>query len=589
MNSLENISTQNVSNDDENKIDDIDKLDEVNNTAEKETESENNKTVSKKKPIAKLWFLLFVGSFLELITFIGFSWKIFTNFEVGNIIYSILSVIFYFVAIFVPFLVFFRFNIFKSNIPEIKDFLSIPSKNKKINDLINSYKTTFINEETGFPNYKTRANADLYFNLDTVMGSLAPKYPVNKALKLIGSSFIGLGILGTFIGFSVAMNSLSFGSPEEMLEGIKQLVENGLNTAFNTSIVGVMCSLFYNFLIFNPLIHETNQYFEKLCDDLDQEYYISETEALMQYTMTTTEEGDSIPFSDSLNLILSNMRDQTIALKDFNDELSIKLSNITQSVNSSMKDFFGEDIKAQVVESIHSNLEELETALVTASTQLNEASDSVAETVNKIDNEVANSIESFNDALVSALENCKDAASHIETVPEKMSGITSALEDAGDKLSSVSDTVSINMESVKDNFETLFNDIQNTQNSVSEILSKVQVNEEYSGRNLEGLTHETNEILNGFRKVDVSLSNIFEKISEEIANYNTTVSGTLSDYLTQFADASKNFSSTIHGTVDDFNNSMLNVNNTLKSIENNSDKFDVSIKHLEKSLSKSDK
>ena len=42
------------------------------------------------------------------------------------------------------------------------------------------------------------------------------------------------------------------------------------------------------------LIVKFNKYFEELCDSLDQEFYVSETEALMQYTM-----GNCITIEDT--------------------------------------------------------------------------------------------------------------------------------------------------------------------------------------------------------------------------------------------------------------------------------------------------
>lgn len=64
---------------------------------------------------------------------------------------------------------------------------------------------------------------------------------------LIPGTMTGLGLLGTFWGLVVGVGGLDVNSTEGLLNGIDGLLK-GMNTAFLTSIVGVIASLVFSFL-----------------------------------------------------------------------------------------------------------------------------------------------------------------------------------------------------------------------------------------------------------------------------------------------------------------------------------------------------
>ena len=68
----------------------------------------------------------------------------------------------------------------------------------------------------------------------------------------------GLGILGTFVGLITGIRSIGFSSVEAALESISTLI-NGIETAFFTSISGVILSIIFNMLnrmIWNSMLRE---------------------------------------------------------------------------------------------------------------------------------------------------------------------------------------------------------------------------------------------------------------------------------------------------------------------------------------------
>ena len=86
-------------------------------------------------------------------------------------------------------------------------------------------------------------NVEDYINDDTVTHG-----PGNAQLaELIPTLLTSLGILGTFMGMVQGLSGLDISNGENMMEGIRKLLE-GMGYAFGTSVAGVSCSLVFNML-----------------------------------------------------------------------------------------------------------------------------------------------------------------------------------------------------------------------------------------------------------------------------------------------------------------------------------------------------
>ena len=67
-------------------------------------------------------------------------------------------------------------------------------------------------------------------------------------LSTIPGVLTGLGILGTFLGLSIGLQSFSTGTSAEIMESIAPLM-NGIKVAFHTSVYGMVFSLLYNWVL----------------------------------------------------------------------------------------------------------------------------------------------------------------------------------------------------------------------------------------------------------------------------------------------------------------------------------------------------
>ena len=534
-----------------------------------------------------------------------------------------------------------------------KDFLKFKNNEKfdrkyLLDDFINltpethtiwkAYKSTFFDKNFGIKN-KTRASADLYFNYDSVIGTMN-KQPIISWFKLISSSFMGLGILGTFIGFSTGLSNIDFNteSTTKMIAGVEALVKNGLATAFNTSIVGVLLSLIYNFLVFNPLIKTIKGYFEYLSDELDKEFYVSETEALMQYTMVTGENSENITFSQSLKFIVENINKQTDALNNFNNTLADRIKNMQQSVDTSMERIatdVGGELKNVVIGNVQKEMENLKSSLIEAAKEFSIAAKMLIDTpdmLEKANNELKTYLEDtrtsfsemlaenektnktilnevvvtvkeqlteqfreFSNSLIKALDSAQKVSETLSDTPEKIDLIENTLikkeSEVASKLDNTSNKLAEIASNVKDYFATMhtgigsvLQDLSNAEKNIKELLVSAKMHEDNSGKNLTSVIDETNRMLDGFKAVDINLKNIFESIGNEIVKYNTTVESTLDQYLESFEKGSKSFSISVTSSMQDFESAIDSLNTNMIDVQKTSNQFAKSIDNLSKIL-----
>lgn len=187
---------------------------------------------------------------------------------IKNNFYWFIFFIFILIAYILPISLYFVFFKLKNDKKDIK---------QKIPELWNIYEKTFVTENEN-PKLigKTRANADLYFNTESIASNFLWSIPVIDLFKLMSGTFVGLGVLGTFIGFSQFLGEfIDSGINLESTE-----IFAGLKVAFNTSIIGLLDSVLYNFLVFQPLLHLLNSAVTELTDNLDDEYYVSDEECM---------------------------------------------------------------------------------------------------------------------------------------------------------------------------------------------------------------------------------------------------------------------------------------------------------------------
>ncbi len=145
---------------------------------------------------------------------------------------------------------------------QIKTWKDNGSKPHEIMGRIISGEISFDNDEmkNALEQYKQdvkdmmNASGDTYLDIDAyINNSIIDKEIRTYFLNQISGTMTGLGILGTFIGLSIGLNSFNLsGTSSDITNQIQPLME-GIKVAFHTSIVGIFYSIFFN-LIYRRLL-----------------------------------------------------------------------------------------------------------------------------------------------------------------------------------------------------------------------------------------------------------------------------------------------------------------------------------------------
>lgn len=124
-------------------------------------------------------------------------------------------------------------------------------------------------------------------------------------LNQVAGVMTGLGILGTFIGLSLGLQSFNTGSTAEITNSIEPLMD-GIKVAFHTSVYGMIFSLVFNFV------------YKRILDDAESAVrdFLS---AYKKYVMPDTA-------TDGINRLMELEQQQTEAIMSLSDTVANQLS-----------------------------------------------------------------------------------------------------------------------------------------------------------------------------------------------------------------------------------------------------------------------
>lgn len=484
-----------------------------------------------------------------------------------NLFYTIFVIIFYVFSLIIPLRIL-KFNFEIKNAVQnfeftLNDFTLNAEKNNSVFCKIwLSYKKTFIENDNRLElNGKTRTNADLYFNADELCEARF-HLPHLALFKIISGTFVGLGILGTFIGFSEAIPSTEISSVSEL-----NPLFDGLHTAFNTSIIGVFSSIIYNFLVIQPLLQSLNENSKKLSDRLDEQFFVSDVDAMEKLgiifdsTLSAIKESTkelAEKFQESSSEIFKE------AISEGRDAINAELKNAALSLSEITKILqetpaalaaLNDELNASILESTKQTKIQLETVVDTINTNLNDkfqnfaneltpASEKLkqsAELISEIPEKIQKSTESLAILPEKIQEIHKAFSENQSYIEQKLSETTTALRDAISAMGNSYETI---LEAIRRTLDK----IQQTKGEIDAVLESSKANEQEISKNLQGainqynqLQSETKNMLSGFREVDKSLAAIFDQIKNQFETYSNGIAKNLTTFMDRFAEGTKSY------------------------------------------------
>lgn len=456
------------------------------------------------------------------------------------------------------------------------------SKNKHVREICNAYSESFLQNETY---NKTRSNADLYFGGETYFNDMNI-LPIQAFLKIIPGTFIGFGILGTFIGFAGGLSSINISDSQSLLNGVQNLLD-GLKNAFNTSIVGVLASMFLNFVLIHPLFNRLDRCSKILCDYLDTKFYVSEVDA-MQVTLTKNNRTQIFPFPQTMGELYTMLEQVASNINQMGATVG---DQVTQSVKATLDKTIEKIIKEEIKklkEEMNSSitlLQECQKHLQNAPAHLKEAAEKMqAAAVNNDElfkRQNQDSVEAYSKVVELSLSNYKQKledytksveetfnnlndkfatyAKTVEETSEEMLNIKNTLALMPEDFSNVDKSIQTTTEKLSANQTTLENALsESTQafDKTTEISESLTEAYESQSKKIEDMiskftdvlneyketSKESKELLAGFKGMDEQIAQIFEHINENTKAYSDVIGNSLTNYLNSFTEATKDVS-----------------------------------------------
>ncbi len=353
------------------------------------------------------------------------------------------------------------------------------AKNSSAYDKIYSLYSKNIGKEV---ENKTTIPASSFFYTEAVFIS----YNTNiKHYRALGNSLVGLGILGTFLGLSIALKNadFSFSNQATALTTIEALI-NGMRTAFWTSALGMATSLIYGGW-YRMIIKNLENKIDLLCKELDDKYLVT---PLML----------TIAQNRLLSETVINIHESIKHQSEIINIIGTRISNFIEQQNNSVNEL-GEKI-SQNLEEQNSLLEEMGTNIGNNVGQqlVNKLQDSMSKLITGVTESMQENMIEASNYLRESAEMLDDSTEELNSATEKINNITKTLPEIIDCVSNVIGDV-----------EELIPIINNLTNNMSS--NNIEINETLG--NIGDSAIQLNEVI-------ISVNNCISNMKLAIENVN---------------------------------------------------------------------
>lgn len=246
-----------------------------------------------------------------------------------------------------------------------------------------------------------------------------------ERLNQVAGVMTGLGILGTFIGLSLGLQSFNTGTTAEITQSIEPLME-GIKVAFHTSIYGMVFSLVFNYV------------YKRRLDDTERAVrdFLS---AYKKYVMPDTA-------TDGVNRLMELQQQQTEAITSLSDTVAHQLSKGLQELLEPQFDRFDRTIENFANMATRSQMEQLNRIVDIFISEMNRSlGDSFAKLSLKVDDTIA--LQEANERQMKEIfEKNLSTADNVNTVAEQTQQVANALRLYSDKVLSMEREVNETLE-----------------------------------------------------------------------------------------------------------------------------------------------
>ena len=279
---------------------------------------------------------------------------------------------------------------------------------------------------------KTSLNLDFYKSSESFLLYSSPRFPLFALVKILPGTFVGFGILGTFLGFSNGISGMSLTSNVDELFGKLDVFFSGLNTAFATSIIGVVLSVLFGTILYQWPLNTIKFHCARIYNELSKtqtpaeatknefDVYIGSLQEMTKTLLTARESIETLPekflaVGKSLEESVAPVKETFGAMQETLENYSKQataLQNASEQIQASLTKFI--ETSEQTTEKVNQNL----SATITATKDIQENSAKMNEQI----------LESQKAALKDYQEIDEKIASILETVNKNLGEYSATIE-----------------------------------------------------------------------------------------------------------------------------------------------------------------
>lgn len=435
---------------------------------------------------------------------------------------------------------------------------------------------------------------------------------IDKAYKLkttvlnsIPNILTSIGILGTFIGLSIAIISFNSVSSDSIRDSINILLQ-GMGTAFFTSVAGMLTSSLF-LIVERYLVNSVNWNINRICDHLDHKYHVSTDQIILDSFRFTTENEYIVEPHELLISVKESIKDMQNSLSRFGtdlvdsigvamdisfqdklvpilNDLSRKLENPAQALTDSLIVEFRNicnDFNNNLTNGVNEQMNELIERFIDASNAIN----NIPETLDTINKELTASTNKTVDSYKTMSDSLEK---HVKQFDELSDTFTFSIERINEAFVSLSElntelqAIPITVKEAKDSIVTASNNIQNIIANISESLDTAsKINTDTSNK--------VDTYLKQISSIQTGLKAVFEEISIGLHNYSNTAKDGLQTMLNPFTtsvtDATQNITNSIaplQDSVSELNDFSMSIHESITAFTKTTESLDKSIRQLSK-------
>lgn len=418
----------------------------------------------------------------------------------------------------------------------------------------------------------TSEYASDYINID----SIAVAYNLNlKRMNVVPNILTSLGILGTFLGLSIAV----IGFDSETSDGIKYSIQtllSGMSTAFITSVVGMFFSMVF-LLIERGNINRLGSIVDEFCMTLDKKYHCSIDSVVIRAFSYEDDEGQLYQPAETLQFVREDVKNMRKQLETFG-------TDICDNIGNALDNSFQEKL-VPIISDLSQKLENPAQAVT----------DGLVKELKKVCDDFSNNVtQGVNDKMDELLERFIDASNSIYTLPDTIDSVnkslsastkdtilaTQAVSEALDnqilRLNDLVDSFGNALEKlcgVSANITELHEKLESLPNSVSEataaiVLAAVEIKESQKGVNdavegIKNVNEATKQIVEEYtgniKDIQNGLSDIFEEINTGLNQYSDSVKASLQGMLEPFTSSVTDATSKVANAIAPLNDAVTDL------------------------------